>query len=443
MGTTYTIKTDSNNYSDLTISPKTAEQINIIYKKQAYVRFGCRRYYVNIKISEYVPDNVIVLSKDIVSDLNLPDYILYEVLVNKNEIIVGPFIGLLLKKEDKDFTVSCLKKLLIYAKNYNVLNGAIVIFALDKVDSVNLLIEGFFYNPQSDSWQRGTFPYPSAIYRKIGLNDQWKNHFLTVIGDCVFNNHYFNKWHMYKWLSTSNIAGPHLPCTIFYSSSNDVMNMLKKFDKVYIKPASGLKGHGIVQASMNGDSIVLRYREKGENHEIVLNNTDEACAYIDKRFTDREYIVQQGIELLRHDGKVVDFRCVVQKDQWNKWECMAVFGRCGDNGSVVSNISSGGAAFYGEELLKKTLSSSHKHAKKVRKSIEYLAVKTCHELDQCGINCGFLGLDIGVDFDGSLWLIEINNRDPCLLYALDVNDEELYFKLKTQPLYYAKYLAGF
>ncbi|KNY30020.1 YheC/YheD family protein [Pseudobacteroides cellulosolvens] len=443
MSKTYIIKTDSNNYSDFTISPKTAEQINTIYKKEAYVRFGCKRYYVNVKISEYIPDNVIVLSKDIVSDLNLPDYTSYEISVNKNEIIVGPYIGLLLKKQDKDFTGTCLKKLLIYAKDYSVLNGAIVIFALDKVDAANLLIEGFCYNPQLDSWQRGTFPYPSAIYRKIGLNDQWKNHFLSIMGDCVFNSHYFNKWYMYKWLSTSTTAGPHLPCTTFFSSCNDVLNMLKKFDKVYIKPASGLKGHGIVQASMNGNSIVLRYRDKAKNHETVLNNTDEACAYMDKRFTDREYIVQQGIDLLMYDEKVVDFRCVVQKNQWNKWECMAVFGRCGERGSVVSNISSGGTAFYGEELLKMTLLSSYERAKEVREGIEYLAVKACYELDECGINCGFLGLDIGVDVYGYLWLIEINNRDPCLLYALDVKDEELYYRLKTQPLYYAKYLAGF
>ncbi len=443
MGKTFIIKTDSNNHSDFTISPKTAEQINIINKKQAYVRFGCRRYYVNVKTSEYVPDNVIVLSKDIVADLYLPDYTSYEVSVNRNEIIVGPFIGLLLKKEDKYFTGSSLKKLLIYAKDYSMLNGAIVVFALDKVDAENLLIEGFCYDPQSGSWQRGTFPYPSSIYRKIGLNDQWKNHFLTIIGDCVFNNQYFSKWRMYKLLSTSNIAGTHLPYTIFYTSCNDVMNMLKKFDKVYIKPASGFKGHGVVQASMNGDSIVLRYRDMRENHEIVLNNADEACAYMDKYFAGRVNIVQQGIELLRHDGKVVDFRCVVQKNQWNKWECMAVFGRCGEMGSVISNISSGGTVFCVEELLKKVLFSSHEHAKKVRESIEQLAVKICDELDQCGINCGFLGLDIGIDVYGYLWLIEINNRDPCLLYALDVNDKELYFRLKVQPLYYAKYLAGF
>lgn len=443
MGRVFTIKSDSNNHSIFTVSPRTADEISISSKKQAYVSFGSRRHYVKVKITENAPDNVILLSDNVFQELYIPDYLAYEVLVDKNGITIGPFIGLLIKKEDKDFTDSCLRKLLMYTRNYSDINGAVVVFALDKADSVKHLIEGYCFNPGSGKWQRGTFPYPTAIYRKIGLNEQWKNHFLTVMGDCIFNNHYFSKWDMYKWLASSCTAGPHLPCTMLYTSCHDVLNMIKKFGKVYIKPASGLKGHGIVQASMNGESMTLRFRHNRENHEVILNSIGQIYDYMENRFADREYIVQQGIELLKYDEKIVDFRCVLQKNQWNKWECMAVFGRCGENGSVVSNISSGGTVFRAGELLEKALPSSCEYPGKVKESIEYLAEKVCYELDDCGINCGFLGLDIGVDVYGYLWLIEINNRDPCLLYALDINDEELYFNLKANPLYYAKYLAGF
>jgi hypothetical protein len=443
MGIVFTIKADLNNHSNFTINPKTAAQINMSGKKQAYIRFGSKRHYVKIKMSESVSENVILLSNNLFEDLYLPDYLTYEVSVNKNEISLGPFIGMLIKKEDKDFTDSCLRKLLIYTKAYSNLNGAVVVFALDKVDNVKLLIEGFCYNPGSGNWQRGIFPYPSAIYRKIGLNEQWKNHFLTIMGDRVFNNYYFNKWSMYKWLSSSCIAGPHLPYTMLYTSYNDVLNLLKKFNKVYIKPTSGLKGHGVVQASMNGESMILRFREKGENNKVSLNSIDEIRDYMDKRFSDRGYIVQQGIELLKYDEKIVDFRCVLQKNQWNMWECMAVFGKCGEIGSVVSNISSGGTIFHAEELLGKALYPYHGCPDKVKENVESLAVKVCCELDECGINCGFLGLDIGMDVYGYLWLIEINNRDPSLLYALGINDKKLYYRLKSYPLYYAKFLAGF
>lgn len=43
----------------------------------------------------------------------------------------------------------------------------------------------------------------------------------------------------------------------------------------------------------------------------------------------------------------------------------------------------------------------------------------------------------------NLWLIEMNNRDPDPTIALDINNVQLYYDLKTNPLFYAKSLAGF
>jgi hypothetical protein len=75
--------------------------------------------------------------------------------------------------------------------------------------------------------------------------------------------------------------------------------------------------------------------------------------------------------------------------------------------------------------------------------IRVFAIDVCNALDESGINCGTLGLDIGVDKTGHLWLIEINNRDPNPSIALNIHDVHLYYQLKTGPLFYAKFLAGF
>ena len=71
------------------------------------------------------------------------------------------------------------------------------------------------------------------------------------------------------------------------------------------------------------------------------------------------------------------------------------------------------------------------------------AINVCNTLDKYGINCGTLGLDIGMDPQWNLWLIEINNRDPDPRIAMDIHDVQLYYTLKTGPLFYAKLLAGF
>ena len=437
------IKAGANKYSELIIHPRKAEEINLGRKKCAFISFGSQKYYVNISISNEISPENVLLSPELIDELHLPDYPIYELCVNENEIIIGPYIGLLFSKQDGKLTTSRLNKTMVYLRDYSKLHGAVVVFALDKVDMTSRLIEGYCYNPVKNYWQRGIFPYPSSIYRSIGLSEKWKNHFLSAIGDKVFNNHYFSKWKTYQWFSKDSEIKPHIPYTVLYESPQDVLDLLERFKEIYIKPVSGLRGRGIVQVSTENKSFVFKYRERGVNCQAAFENLSEVNEYIEERFNPEKYLIQQAIDLMEYKGGIIDFRCVVQKNQANMWVCNAVFGKQGDKGSVVSNISSGGAAFPAVDILEKIISSSEESILDWKEKIEAFAIDVCNALDEYGINCGSLGLDIGIDKQGHLWLIEINNRDPDPRFALDIHDEQLYYILKTSPLFYAKSLAGF
>jgi glutathione synthase/RimK-type ligase-like ATP-grasp enzyme len=133
----------------------------------------------------------------------------------------------------------------------------------------------------------------------------------------------------------------------------------------------------------------------------------------------------------------------MQKNQSNMWVCKAIVGRKGEQNSVVSNISSGGKAFRLVEILEKITPLTEENLKVLTEKIKSLAIDICNAVDEYGINCGTLGIDIGIDKKGCLWLIEINNRNPGLSIALDIHDKQLYYTLKTGQLFYAKSLAGF
>jgi len=275
------------------------------------------------------------------------------------------------------------------------------------------------------------------------LSEEWKNHFLSAIGDKIFNNRYFNKWEMYQWFTNDPDLNPHLPYTLLYHSPQDALDLLKRFQKIYIKPVSGLRGRGIVRISMENKIFILKYRESSVNCIVTLENSSKVSEYLQKRFHHERYLIQQALDLIEYEGGIIDFRCVVQKNQSNAWVCMAIIGRYGVKDSIVSNISSGGAAFPAEEMLRKAIAPSEENIVDLKKKIETLAINVCNTLNEYGINCGTLGLDIGIDTQGRLWLIEINNRDPDPSIALDIHDEQLYYTLKTGPLFYAKLLAGF
>ena len=341
----YKIKPQGGKKEVLHINPKTAENLGLKSAKITVLQFGSARQFASISVAENVPPNEICLSSKLIASLRLPLYPDYELRASRNRLEIGPFIGMLISREDKNLTPNALEKMKIYVSDYARLHGAIVVFALDAVDPVGQLIEGYCYNPLSRKFEKGVFPFPSAIYRTIGLSDRWKNLFLSVIGGRLYNSHYFNKWEMYQWYSKNPGLSAHVPFTCKYKSPEDVFNMLYKYQKAYIKPISGLGGHGVVQVRLHNGRYIFKYREHGENRTDISQNKAEAAEYLTIRLNHGKYLVQQPIELIQIDERVIDFRCIMQKNLYGKWECKAIIGRCGNKGSIVSNISSGGSAF--------------------------------------------------------------------------------------------------
>lgn len=443
MNRAVTIEANPGRRNEVMLHPEKAVMLGLEAKKFIAVSFGNVKQHAQIRISSETGRGILGLSPKLIRQLNLPDYPAYELRVIGTELRIGPYIGLLLSSADRKLTVSRLKRLLVYVHDYPGILGAVVLFALDRVDREARRIEGYCFNPVAKSWQRGIFPYPASIYRTIGLGAEWKNHFLSAMGDTLFNSRYFNKWELYRWFSGEPGIGPHLPHTQLYGEPQDVLDMLGRHGKVYLKPLLGLRGRGIVRASSNDQTYTFEYRENKDNRKIEFDDLQKAMNYLGDRFGKGKYLVQQGIDLLEFQGRVIDFRCIVQKNQFNEWVCQAIIGRAGVRDSVVSNISSGGEAFTAKETLRLATSYSNEQIEALTTRMRSFAITVCNRVSGFGVNCGTLGLDIGVDLQGELWLIEVNNRDPDPGIALDVHDTGLYQTLKTGPLLYAKYLAGF
>ena len=443
MNNTVKIITKSDETIELIVNPARAAQLNCKFQSNVYLCFGNQMRYVHVQISDEVSYENIVISKTIVDQLHLPEYPIYEIISNKDELIIGPFIGLLMSKEDKRLTAKFFKKMMIYVKKYSELHGAIVVFALNKIDKDKKEIVGYCYNPIENRFEKGTFPFPSSIYRTIGLGNTWKAYFLSSIGDKLFNSQYFSKWKMHEWFSGEPQISPHIPCTILYKSEQNIFDMLEKFKKIYVKPIFGLRGRGIFQISKENGIYFFKHRKRTSNFTNAFETKSEASEFVQTHLNSGKYIIQQAINLMHHEGRIIDFRCIMQKRQLNRWECNAIIAKYGDKNSIVSNISSGGTAFDAAFLFKEVLHLSENQSYFMLERIKLFAFQVCNKLDLLGINCGTLGLDIGIDTDDYIWLIEINNRDPDPTIALDINDVKLYCDLKTNPLFYAKALAGF
>ena len=83
---------------------KKQPRLALAARKFAYLSFGNQKHYVKISMDQEIAPENLLLSQNLIKELHLPDYPVYEIRVNQNAIVIGPYIGLLISNEDKRLT---------------------------------------------------------------------------------------------------------------------------------------------------------------------------------------------------------------------------------------------------------------------------------------------------------------------------------------------------
>jgi len=405
------------------------------------IEFGFEKMEVACKQLNTLKENEIGLSKTVIDKLQLLLEAEYELSIENNKIIIGPFIGLLIANYQSELREK-LKKIKFNIQQYPLVNGVIAAFSLEGMDEKNKIINGLIFNPISRSWENRTFPFPSVIIKRVSLSIKKQNELKKLYGPRFFNSGSIHKWKMYQLLSLNKNLLPHLPKTYLYKEPEDILHYLKSFHTVYVKPKSGLKGAGVEKFISTPEKYCVKFRSDKENKTIDFSSETELLNYVRSKFKSGKYVIQQEIDLEIEKNCLIDFRIVLIKNQDGQWEDVGMVGRKGVEGSVVSNRSSGGKVERGETLLLNSFNLTTAEMLSYRKQMSEIAIHAAKELDKYESIYKY-GVDIGVDRKHHIWLIEINNSSPNDSIFSHVGDDDTVSKIKDSWLHYAKYLAGF
>jgi hypothetical protein len=438
----YKIIPDLQDQDCLTIHPNTAKRKNISVSKKSFLRFGIQALEIKLKTSTRINENEVKLSVGMIESLRIPLSGRYEIRSVDNEILIGPYIGILAasKKSSLEQSVQHLSN---YLYDYAHIGGAVAAFSLEGIDPTRYTIDGYVFNPDTKKWEQGVYSYPAAVFKIIYLDKRWRNHFQTVLGNRIFNSYVFSKWEMYKWLSQVPHLKPHLPETILYKQPQDLESFLNLHQQIYVKPINGSMGAGIFKVSKTGENLKIDYNKDDIPHETTLSNVFDLAEFFRSQFKGKKYILQQALDLIAFEGQKIDFRIVMVKNQAGVWKDMCMVAKYGQHGSIVTNICAGGTAEIGEITLEKIFDLSFKEVFRWRKHISHILHEVAQSIEQFGVHCGNLGIDIAIDTQRRIWIIEINNLNPSPLIALDINDRPLFYQIKLMNMLYAKRLAGF
>jgi hypothetical protein len=368
-----------------------------------------------------VPHNrgIIILSESVRKELFIPELDLsLHAFIDKDTLFIGPLLGIL----TSGFTSYPLrplgKRTAFFSKllSINKVVGALpFLFSEEHINWEKGLITGYFY--EDSTWKTREIPFPSVVYdrlpnrksEKLKKNRQLKARLQSDYLIPWYNPGFFSKMDVFERLLQDDMASTYLPETHPFSSFSVIERMLADYGHIYLKPENGSLGLGIHQIlydKINGH-YYCRYRNDSGQKKLTKFNSLEAM--FKKVFHKRnlaKMIVQQGIHLLRVDGRIVDFRVHTNKDEDGEWQITAIAAKIGGQGSATTHINNGGEVKIVEEVFSSKEEQKLYKEKLIETSLYLSKVLESHVE---GI-IGEIGFDLGIDKDGKIWLFEANSK---------------------------------
>ena len=234
-----------------------------------------------------------------------------------------------------------------------------------------------------------------------------------------------------KWLKTEIMLqdrhlAPFLPKTLPWRT-NRLFDMLKEYTVVFLKPDKGGGGTGIIRIEQYAaDVYEVRYLTK----RVRVDGKHTLIALLKRRMQPgKQYLIQQGIHLKQIEGRPFDIRVIVQKPR-SHWQVMGMAAKVAAKEKIVTNRTSGGLALTVYRALKRSFGWSDNHIHSVERWLSHIALQTAHTLSKRFPDLRVLGLDIGIDVQGNMWIFEVNTRPQFHLF------------LKTNPTQYQKIMTN-
>lgn len=368
--------------------------------------------------------------------------------------IIGLICNVTSKPRLEDGITPWMHRALAINQELTLHQHALFCYNPDKINPLTKTVRGYLL--KGSEFQEATLPLPLLNYQTsyyMGLFED------TYIESLPFQAWAFKQGHeFYPYNSINRLLFDKLaiaknlteynsaiqPKTdLFAWKTAQLREYTSQFDCVFIKPRFGGWGDDIFVIKKEGEGFRINYYREGEVHTKSCTDLHDMLSYIDKKSQMEQYIIQQGVDVLRLEGYVFDVRTVVIKNE-NDWSFVSQV-RQGAKSKDVSNIAQGGQDYITERYLAKAFSKEKAQAiyqeiEKLSKGIAHFLVKKHHaQLDQFAV-------DVLIDKSGKLYIAELNN-DPILLgspknfgnfFKMTEDERELY---KTTTLKHGEYLA--
>ncbi|MGP7818981.1 YheC/YheD family endospore coat-associated protein [Niallia sp. 01092] len=402
----------------ITMSPSLLHYWGINENKKVFIQIGITTVTVVVQEHRHEKQTVF-FSKDVMEQLKLPEqnlYFLAQFFRQTETIFLGPIVAILTEiKENNDITPDfrSLRQLCEELKNeISDIGGLIYVCGLQ--DFYTDSITGYSY--QHNKWEKTTLPYPTVVYnrlhsRKLDASVHFQ-HLKKSLGEKaipLFNSQFFSKYDTHLLLEKDARIQKHLPETKRLSKEAVEM-MVKSYTSIYIKPVHGSQGRNIIHLTTIDNKYCATAssgKQKGKKHFFF--STEELWKWIQRFTKDKIYLIQEGIDFQPFQRRSLDFRVLCHKNYDNHWKATSIVARAANNDAFVANLAQGAELLQAKTVL--PLLFGKEHAQALLIELKKLAADVAEIISENTDGyLGEMGIDIGVDTNGALWIIEANSK---------------------------------
>jgi hypothetical protein len=235
-----------------------------------------------------------------------------------------------------------------------------------------------------------------------------------------------NKLANARLLAENEDVAPHLP-EYHRCSRETIRSMLRKYSVVYAKPINSCQGKGVMRVERVAHGYVLKPRDY--NRTYRLRTLGALYQTIQRLKMPRTYLLQQGIASYTVNGRLFDIRTHLLRID-GQWELGAIIGRVATARGVATNAYSGGKPVPILQLLREYLGYDQHQQDQCIKELTNLSLAATETFSAAFPRWPEVGLDIGIDEEGQLWIYEINIKPGMLVFRDDRPSFERIMEMK-------------
>ncbi|WP_246517461.1 YheC/YheD family protein [Clostridium aciditolerans] len=366
-----------------------------------------------------------------------------------NDIYLGPVVGVFvntryLKSIEKLHTPINCKKTMQANEEENCL---LYYFSIEDVNWVENKIKGFTFIKRLNVWKHCWLPMPDVVYDRAAkfetnqrllvshIKNQFRHHpriHLINSGDAL------SKWKVYKYLSKYPKIIGYLPKTIIYKSFQDILNMLKEYGFIFLKASYGSKGRQVLSIEQIGEKYKIDFHSNGLKDELL--DIEQLQEFVNEFTTMKNYIVQQGCRLIKHEGRNMDMRVLINKDGSGKWRAIYNICRITSKDATITNYYHGGSYANYKDIYPSLKRENPNINIPSHDEIVNVTIKIATYIEKDYGPFGEIGMDMALDGNGKLWFIE-GNAQPDKNPKLGLGDTKIIKLQWLNVLQYAKFLV--